>query len=70
VARTTKEAEEIAGTGVTHLFGLYGKKSAQGERALRNDAGELILDANQFDFPSPEGLMRGLADEARLAAVA
>jgi alkanesulfonate monooxygenase SsuD/methylene tetrahydromethanopterin reductase-like flavin-dependent oxidoreductase (luciferase family) len=50
VARTTKEAEEIAGPGVTHLFGLYGKKSAQGERVLRNDAGELISDANQVDF--------------------
>jgi alkanesulfonate monooxygenase SsuD/methylene tetrahydromethanopterin reductase-like flavin-dependent oxidoreductase (luciferase family) len=50
VAKTTKQAEETAGPGVTHLFGLYGKKSAQGERALCNDAGELISDANQVDF--------------------
>jgi alkanesulfonate monooxygenase SsuD/methylene tetrahydromethanopterin reductase-like flavin-dependent oxidoreductase (luciferase family) len=50
VAKTTKEVEEIAGPGVTHLFGLYGKKSTQGERALRSDAGELIADANEVDF--------------------
>jgi alkanesulfonate monooxygenase SsuD/methylene tetrahydromethanopterin reductase-like flavin-dependent oxidoreductase (luciferase family) len=50
VAKTTQEAEDIAGPGVTHLFGLYGKKSAEGERALRNDAGELISDVNQVDF--------------------
>ncbi len=50
IAETTKKAEIIAGPAVTHLFGLYGKKSAQGERVLRNDAGEVITDADMVDF--------------------
>jgi alkanesulfonate monooxygenase SsuD/methylene tetrahydromethanopterin reductase-like flavin-dependent oxidoreductase (luciferase family) len=35
---------------VNHIFGLYGRKSASGERQLRNDNGELITDALQVDF--------------------
>ncbi len=50
VAPTTQRAEELAGPAVNHIFGLYGRKSAEGERALRNDRGELITDAAQVDF--------------------
>lgn len=50
VAPTTRRAEELAGPAVTHLFGLYGRKSAAGERQLRNDQGELITDEAQVDF--------------------
>lgn len=50
VAPTTEEAERLAGPAVTHLFSLYGKKSAQGERDLRNDQGELITDAAMVDY--------------------
>jgi len=50
VAPTTAQAEEIAGPAVTHLFGLYGRKSAEGERELRNDSGELIRDESDVDF--------------------
>jgi alkanesulfonate monooxygenase SsuD/methylene tetrahydromethanopterin reductase-like flavin-dependent oxidoreductase (luciferase family) len=50
VAPTSRRAEELAGPAVNHIFGLYGRKSAQGERELRNDKGELITDAAQVDF--------------------
>ncbi|MGB1882859.1 MAG: LLM class flavin-dependent oxidoreductase [Gammaproteobacteria bacterium] len=50
VAPTTAEAEDLAGPAITHLFGLYGRKSAEGERELRNDDGELITDERQVDF--------------------
>jgi alkanesulfonate monooxygenase SsuD/methylene tetrahydromethanopterin reductase-like flavin-dependent oxidoreductase (luciferase family) len=50
VAPTTPSAEALAGPAVNHIFGLYGRKSASGERQLRNDRGELITDAAQVDF--------------------
>jgi len=50
IAPTNERAERLAGPAVTHLFGLYGRKSAAGERQLRNDRGELITDAAQVDF--------------------
>ena len=50
VAPTNAQAEALAGPAVTHIFGLYGRKSAQGERQLRNDRGELITDEGQVDF--------------------
>jgi alkanesulfonate monooxygenase SsuD/methylene tetrahydromethanopterin reductase-like flavin-dependent oxidoreductase (luciferase family) len=50
VLDTTAEAERFGGPGVMGLFGLYGKKSASGERALRDDTGELITDEGQLDF--------------------
>ena len=50
VAPTTAQAEALAGPAVNHIFGLYGRKSASGERQLRNDNGELITDALQVDF--------------------
>lgn len=52
VAPTLAEAEALAGPAIVHLFGLYGRKSAQGERELRNDAGELIKDEREVDFRS------------------
>ncbi|MEQ8661538.1 MAG: LLM class flavin-dependent oxidoreductase [Gammaproteobacteria bacterium] len=50
VAPTLAEAEALAGPAIAHLFGLYGRKSAQGERELRNDAGELVRDEATVDF--------------------
>lgn len=51
LAETTEKAEEIAGPAVTHLFReLYGKKSAQGERQLTNDKGEVIQDQETVTF--------------------
>lgn len=50
VARTNAEAEALAGPAIVELFGLYGRSSAAGERALRNDRGELVQDAAQVDF--------------------
>ena len=50
VAATNAEAEALAGPAVTHIFGLYGRKSATGERQLRNDKGELVTDESQVDF--------------------
>ncbi len=55
VLETVAEAEKYGGPGVMGLFGLYGKKSASGERALRNDSGELVTDASQVDFRSFAG---------------
>ncbi|MGR8947316.1 MAG: LLM class flavin-dependent oxidoreductase [Gammaproteobacteria bacterium] len=50
VAETNAQAEKLAGPAVTHIFGLYGRKSASGERQLRNDQGELITAEDQVDF--------------------
>jgi probable F420-dependent oxidoreductase len=51
VAPTREAAERIAGPAATHLFReLYGTHSASGERALRNDAGELVEDDGTVDF--------------------
>lgn len=50
VAPTNAEAEKLAGPAVTHLFGLYGRKSAAGERELRNDKRELITAETQVDY--------------------
>ncbi|MCP5200002.1 MAG: LLM class flavin-dependent oxidoreductase [Gammaproteobacteria bacterium] len=52
VAPTTAEAEALAGPAIVELFGLYGRKSAEGERELRNDQGELVRDAAKVDFRS------------------
>jgi alkanesulfonate monooxygenase SsuD/methylene tetrahydromethanopterin reductase-like flavin-dependent oxidoreductase (luciferase family) len=54
VAETQRRAEQLAAPGIEYLFReLYGAKSAQGERPLRTDSGELITDKRQVDF---EGL--------------
>ncbi len=50
VAPTTAEAEALAGPAIVHLFSLYGRKSAEGERELRNDAGELIRNEDEVDY--------------------
>lgn len=50
IAPTTEAAERLAGPAVTHMFSLYSKKSAQGERELRNDSGELITHEGMMDF--------------------
>jgi alkanesulfonate monooxygenase SsuD/methylene tetrahydromethanopterin reductase-like flavin-dependent oxidoreductase (luciferase family) len=51
VAENTKRAEEIAAPAVDYLFReLYGAKSAQGQRVLRNDDGSVITDPNAVSF--------------------
>jgi alkanesulfonate monooxygenase SsuD/methylene tetrahydromethanopterin reductase-like flavin-dependent oxidoreductase (luciferase family) len=51
VAESHERAEELAAPGIEYLFReLYGAKSAQGERPLRTDSGELITDKRQVDF--------------------
>jgi alkanesulfonate monooxygenase SsuD/methylene tetrahydromethanopterin reductase-like flavin-dependent oxidoreductase (luciferase family) len=51
LAETTKEAETIAGPAITALFReLYAAKSAQGERVLRTDSGDVITDASTVGF--------------------
>jgi alkanesulfonate monooxygenase SsuD/methylene tetrahydromethanopterin reductase-like flavin-dependent oxidoreductase (luciferase family) len=51
LANTQQRAEELAAPGIEYLFReLYGAKSAQGERPLRSDSGELITDKRQVDF--------------------
>jgi alkanesulfonate monooxygenase SsuD/methylene tetrahydromethanopterin reductase-like flavin-dependent oxidoreductase (luciferase family) len=53
VADTQERAERLAAPGIEYLFReLYGAKSAQGERPLRTDSGELITDKRQVDFES------------------
>jgi alkanesulfonate monooxygenase SsuD/methylene tetrahydromethanopterin reductase-like flavin-dependent oxidoreductase (luciferase family) len=51
VAETKEQAEELAAPAVTYLFReLYGKKSAQGERELRDDSGRVVDAHDQVDF--------------------
>ena len=51
VAETLKKAEEVAAPAVTYLFReIYGAKSAEGERELRTDSGELVAVKDQVDF--------------------
>jgi alkanesulfonate monooxygenase SsuD/methylene tetrahydromethanopterin reductase-like flavin-dependent oxidoreductase (luciferase family) len=51
VAETTERAEELAAPAVTYLFReLYGKKSAEGERELRDDSGRVVDAQEQVDF--------------------
>lgn len=71
VAPTDEEAEALAGPAIVELFSLYGRKSAEGERELRNDKGELVRDAATVDFRtfesryivgSPETVRRRIAE--------
>ena len=51
VADTKRRGEKIAAPAVTYLYReLYGAKSAQGERVLRNDQGEIVTTKDQVDF--------------------
>ncbi len=52
VARSTQEAEDLAGPAIIELFGLYSRKSVAGERQLRNDQGELVTQHAMLDFRS------------------
>jgi alkanesulfonate monooxygenase SsuD/methylene tetrahydromethanopterin reductase-like flavin-dependent oxidoreductase (luciferase family) len=53
VAESRQRAEALAAPGIEYLFReLYGARSAQGERPLRTDSGELITDKHQVDFES------------------
>jgi alkanesulfonate monooxygenase SsuD/methylene tetrahydromethanopterin reductase-like flavin-dependent oxidoreductase (luciferase family) len=52
VAPSVAEAEDLAGPAIVELFGLYGRKSAEGERELRNDRGELVRSEAEVDFRS------------------
>lgn len=55
VAPTREEAERIAAPAIMNMFSLYGRKSQEGARALRNDRGELIEDAAAVDFATFSG---------------
>jgi alkanesulfonate monooxygenase SsuD/methylene tetrahydromethanopterin reductase-like flavin-dependent oxidoreductase (luciferase family) len=50
VLDTTADAERYAAPGTNGLFGIYGRKSAQGERALHTDDGKLVTDSAMVDF--------------------
>ena len=53
LADSHERAEELAAPGIEYLFReLYGAKSAEGERELRTDSGELITDKRQAAFES------------------
>ncbi len=52
VAPTQDEAERLAGPAIVELFGLYSRKSVEGERQLRNDRGELVTQDDMLDFRS------------------
>jgi probable F420-dependent oxidoreductase len=56
LADTHERAEELAAPGIEYLFReLYGAKSAEGERQLRTDSGEVITDKRQAVFESLKG---------------
>lgn len=56
IAETKEKAEALAAPAVTYLFReLYGAKSAQGERVLRDDAGNLVTDKHDVDFDHFKG---------------
>lgn len=50
VLDTTQEAEAYGAPGTNALFGIYGRKSAAGERALHTDSGDLVTDAAMAEF--------------------
>ena len=50
VAPTTAEAERLAGPALEQMFSLYARKSAEGERGLRNDNGDLVTEASAVKF--------------------
>jgi alkanesulfonate monooxygenase SsuD/methylene tetrahydromethanopterin reductase-like flavin-dependent oxidoreductase (luciferase family) len=51
VAPTMQKAEALAAPAIEHLYReVYGKASAAGDRALRNDDGSTITDHNQVSF--------------------
>jgi alkanesulfonate monooxygenase SsuD/methylene tetrahydromethanopterin reductase-like flavin-dependent oxidoreductase (luciferase family) len=52
VLDTLEEAERFGERGTNGLFGIYGRKSAEGERPLRTDEGELVTNTAMVDFKS------------------
>jgi len=50
VLDTVEEAERYGAPGTDGLFGIYGRKSAQGERALKTDSGELVTDLSMVQY--------------------
>jgi len=50
VAPSVAAAESLAGPAIVDLFGLYGRKSAEGERELRNDEGKIVKSEEEVDF--------------------
>jgi alkanesulfonate monooxygenase SsuD/methylene tetrahydromethanopterin reductase-like flavin-dependent oxidoreductase (luciferase family) len=52
VLDTLEEAEHFGERGTNGLFGIYGRKSAEGERPLRTDEGELVTNTAMVDFKS------------------
>lgn len=50
VLDTVEEAERYGVPGTDALFGIYGRKSAQGERALKTDGGELVTDLSMVQY--------------------
>lgn len=50
VLDTVEEAERYGAPGTDSLFGIYGRKSAEGERALHTDEGQLVTDSAMADF--------------------
>jgi alkanesulfonate monooxygenase SsuD/methylene tetrahydromethanopterin reductase-like flavin-dependent oxidoreductase (luciferase family) len=50
VLDTVEEAERYGAPGTDGLFGIYGRKSAEGERALHTDGGQLVTDTAMVDF--------------------
>jgi len=50
VAPTVAEAERLAGPALEQMFSLYARKSAEGERGLRNDNGDLVTEASAVKF--------------------
>jgi len=50
IVDTTAEAERIAGPALTNVSDLYERKSAAGERELRDDEGRLVTGQAGLDF--------------------
>lgn len=50
VLDTVEEAERYGVDGTNGLFGIYGRKSAEGERALHTDGGALVTDVDMVQF--------------------
>jgi alkanesulfonate monooxygenase SsuD/methylene tetrahydromethanopterin reductase-like flavin-dependent oxidoreductase (luciferase family) len=50
VLARAEEAESFGARGTDGLFGIYGRKSAEGERPLRTDQGELVTSTAMVGF--------------------
>ncbi|MBN7808936.1 MULTISPECIES: LLM class flavin-dependent oxidoreductase [Agrobacterium] len=50
VLDSVDEAEHHAAIGTNGIFGIYGRKSAEGERSLHTDSGDLVTDEGMVQF--------------------